>query len=140
MDRLHRRELGIDVHVGEPAVRAPTEGLRPINAMSGHAFFNEGDHGRLHVHRCVRVLRRVVGIFDPGPRTSTAIAINDVHVAPVDGRPLLRAWIADHPEVAERLLRLAQRFGVQGRPGKRSTRRCPISPGADGSACKARAW
>jgi CRP-like cAMP-binding protein len=37
-----------------------------------------------------------LSVFDPGPRTSTAVARNDVRAAPLDG-VLLRAWIADHP-------------------------------------------
>ena len=51
-----------------------------------------------------------LSIFDPGPRTSTATAITDVRAAAMD-RDVLRAWIADHPEIAERLLRrLARRL------------------------------
>jgi CRP-like cAMP-binding protein len=36
------------------------------------------------------------------------VALNDVRAAPLDG-VLLRAWIADHPRVAERLLRVLAR-------------------------------
>ena len=49
-----------------------------------------------------------LSVFDPVPRRSTAMALNDVRAAPVDG-VRLRAWIADHPGVAERLLRVLAR-------------------------------
>jgi CRP-like cAMP-binding protein len=49
-----------------------------------------------------------LSVFDPGPRTSTATAINDVCVVPVDGA-VLRPWIATRPEVADRLLRVLAR-------------------------------
>jgi CRP/FNR family cyclic AMP-dependent transcriptional regulator len=116
--------------VDPASVRALTDGLRPITAVNGHIFFNEGDPGDclyIVISGKVKVGRRSpdgrenfftvrgasesfgeLSVFDPGPRTSTAIAINDVGVAPVDG-PRLRAWIADHPEVAERLLRVLAR-------------------------------
>lgn len=49
-----------------------------------------------------------LAIFDPGPRTSSAIAITDVRAASMD-RPALRGWIADRPEIAEQLLRVLAR-------------------------------
>ncbi|MCW2556448.1 MAG: transcriptional regulator, Crp/Fnr family protein [Mycobacterium sp.] len=112
------------------AVRVLTDGLHPLTAVNGHVFFHEGDQGDclyIVISGKVKLGRRSpdgrenfftvrgatesfgeLSVFDPGPRTSTAIAINDVRVAPVHG-PMLRAWIADHPEVAERLLRVLAR-------------------------------
>ncbi|MDT4950141.1 MAG: family transcriptional regulator, cyclic receptor protein, partial [Pseudonocardiales bacterium] len=49
-----------------------------------------------------------VSIFDPGPRTSTATAITEVRAVSMD-RDALRTWIADRPEIAERLLRVLAR-------------------------------
>ena len=46
-----------------------------------------------------------LSIFDPGPRTSNATAITDVRAVSMD-RHALHAWIADRPEIAERLLRV----------------------------------
>jgi CRP-like cAMP-binding protein len=112
------------------AVRALTEELRPIHVKSGHIFFTEGEPGdRLYIiiSGKVKTGRRSsdgreglftmrgpsesfgeLSVFDPGPRTSTATAISDVGVAPVEGAAM-RAWIADRPEVAERLLRVLAR-------------------------------
>lgn len=49
-----------------------------------------------------------LSIFDPGPRTATATALTDVDAVTVD-RDVFRAWIADRPEIAERLLRVLAR-------------------------------
>jgi CRP/FNR family cyclic AMP-dependent transcriptional regulator len=49
-----------------------------------------------------------LSVFDPGPRTSSAIAIVDVCAVHLD-RDVMRAWIADRPVVAERLLRVMSR-------------------------------
>jgi CRP-like cAMP-binding protein len=49
-----------------------------------------------------------LSIFDPGPRTSTATTITEVCAVSMD-RDALRAWIADRPQIAERLLRVLAR-------------------------------
>src|SRR4030088_808820 len=49
-----------------------------------------------------------LSIFDPGPRTSSAATITEGGAASTD-RDALRAWIADRPEIAERLLRVLAR-------------------------------
>ncbi len=96
----------------------------------GHLFFREGDDGdRMYViiagkvkigghsrdgREGVFTLRGPsdsfgeLSVFDPGRRTSTAVALTNVRAAPIDG-VLLRAWIADHPEAADRLLRVLAR-------------------------------
>jgi CRP/FNR family transcriptional regulator, cyclic AMP receptor protein len=112
------------------AVLALIERLSPVDVPRGHVFFNEGDRGdRMYVIVSGRVKIAVqwrdgreglfslrgpsdsfgeLSVFDPGPRTSTATALSVVRAAPVDG-PVLRAWVAAHPEVGERLLRLLAR-------------------------------
>lgn len=51
-----------------------------------------------------------LSLFDPGPRTSTATALTDCHVASM-ARAALRPWLTGRPEVAEALLQaLAQRI------------------------------
>jgi CRP-like cAMP-binding protein len=112
------------------AVHALTERLAVVNVEAGHVFFTEGQHGDclyVIVAGKVKVGRRAPGgretvftirgpsdsfgelsVFDPGPRTSTATAISDVSAVPVDGT-VLRMWIAAHPGVAERLLRVLAR-------------------------------
>jgi CRP/FNR family cyclic AMP-dependent transcriptional regulator len=124
------RQAAIFGGVDASAVQDLTDGLSPMNVGAGYAFFTEGQEGdRLYVivSGKVKVGRRSpdgresiftmrgpsesfgeLSVFDPGPRTSTAIAINDVCAVPVDGT-VLRAWIARHPEVAERLLRVLAR-------------------------------
>ena len=47
-------------------------------------------------------------MFDPGPRTSSVTTITEVRVVPIDHN-VLRAWIFDHPEIAEQLLRVLAR-------------------------------
>jgi CRP/FNR family transcriptional regulator, cyclic AMP receptor protein len=49
-----------------------------------------------------------ISIFDPGPRSSTATALTDVSALSMD-RNVMWGWLADHPEVAERLLRVLAR-------------------------------
>lgn len=104
--------------------------LHPIDFPCQHVFFEQGELGeRLYmvVSGKVKIRRRaedgreslfaVVGpsdmfgelsVFDPGPRTSSAIAITDVCAAPLD-RDVMQAWIADRPVIAERLLRVLAR-------------------------------
>jgi CRP-like cAMP-binding protein len=111
-------------------VRALTEDLPEMQVSTGHVFFSQGEQGdRLYViiSGKVKVGRRSsegreafftlrgpsesfgeLSAFDPGPRTSTATAITEVCAVPVDGA-VLRSWVADHPEVADRLLRVLAR-------------------------------
>lgn len=49
-----------------------------------------------------------LSVFDPGPRTSTAVALTEASTAPLD-RLLMQSWIVEHPAVAERLLRILAR-------------------------------
>jgi CRP-like cAMP-binding protein len=113
------------------AVQALTEGLRLIDVERGHTFFAAGEQGDrfyIVVSGKVKIARRSLdgrenvfftmrgpsesfgelSVFDPGPRTSTATAIGEVCAAPVDGATW-RAWIAGHPEIAERLMRVLAR-------------------------------
>jgi CRP/FNR family cyclic AMP-dependent transcriptional regulator len=49
-----------------------------------------------------------ISIFDPGPRSSSATALTDVIALSMD-RIVVWEWLADHPEIAERLLRVLAR-------------------------------
>lgn len=49
-----------------------------------------------------------LSVFDPGPRTATAIAVTDVKLATID-RSAMRTWIAQRPDIAEQLLRVLAR-------------------------------
>jgi CRP-like cAMP-binding protein len=112
------------------AVSALTNQLHHVDFRSGHTVFAEGEPGdRLYiiVSGKVKIGRRspdgrdslltILGpsdmfgelsIFDPGPRTSSATTITDVRVVSMD-REAVRAWIADRPEIAEKLLRVLAR-------------------------------
>jgi CRP/FNR family transcriptional regulator, cyclic AMP receptor protein len=112
------------------AVLSLAEQLRSLDVSRNHVFFRAGDEGdRMYVIIVGKVkigghsregresLFTVRGpsdsfgelsVFDPGPRTSTAIALTDVQVAPID-RAVLRSWISEYPEVADRLLRVLAR-------------------------------
>ena len=115
----------------EPGVVAELiERLQPVDVPRGHVFFAEGDHGdgmfvvitgKVTIGASARDGRESLftvrgpvdsfgelSVFDPGPRTATAMALTEVRAAPIAG-PVLRAWVASHPEVAERLLRVLAR-------------------------------
>ncbi|RJL22008.1 Crp/Fnr family transcriptional regulator [Bailinhaonella thermotolerans] len=107
-------------------------GVSEMNLPKGRTLFREGDSGdRLYVVlegkiKLVRTsvdgrenLLSVLGpgemfgelsLFDPRPRTATAVALTDVRLAGL-GHDDLRPWLTGRPEVALHLLRaLAQRL------------------------------
>jgi CRP-like cAMP-binding protein len=112
------------------AVSALTNQLHHVDFPSGHTVFAEGEPGnRLYiiVSGKVKIGRRspdgrdslltILGpsdmfgelsIFDPGPRTSSATTITEVRVVSMD-RDAVRAWIAQRPEIAQRMLRVLAR-------------------------------
>jgi CRP/FNR family cyclic AMP-dependent transcriptional regulator len=112
------------------AVSALTEQLHRVDFPRGHTLFVEGQPGdRLYiiVSGKVKIGRRSPGgreslltimgpsdmfgelsILDPGPRTSSATTITDLCAVSID-RETLRAWMVEHPEITERLLRLLAR-------------------------------
>lgn len=49
-----------------------------------------------------------LAMFDPGPRTASAVALTDVSALSMD-RDALRSWIRSCPEISERLLRVLAR-------------------------------
>lgn len=112
------------------AVTALVGQLEPVSFPRGHSVIVEGELGdRMYIIIAGKVkigrtaadgresLIAVMGpadmfgelaLFDPGPRTSTVVALTDVQTITMD-RGALRGWIADRPEVAERLLRVLAR-------------------------------
>jgi CRP/FNR family cyclic AMP-dependent transcriptional regulator len=120
-------------HLSRRAIRrrsALTRQLRPVEFNAGHVLFDDGDEGdRLYIIITGKVkigcrssdgraiLFTIMGpsdvfgelsVFDPGPRTSTATALVEVCAASID-RDALREWIAQRPEIADRLLRVLAR-------------------------------
>jgi CRP/FNR family cyclic AMP-dependent transcriptional regulator len=49
-----------------------------------------------------------LSLFDPGPRTATAVVVTDARLASL-AHAALRPWIKDRPEIAEQLLRVLAR-------------------------------
>ena len=49
-----------------------------------------------------------LSLFDPGPRTSTAVAVTDARLARMS-KQALRSWITQRPQIAEQLLRVVAR-------------------------------
>jgi CRP/FNR family transcriptional regulator, cyclic AMP receptor protein len=49
-----------------------------------------------------------LSLFDPGPRTATAVVVTDARLASL-AHSSLRPWIQDRPEIAEQLLRVLAR-------------------------------
>jgi CRP/FNR family cyclic AMP-dependent transcriptional regulator len=113
------------------AVSALTKQLHLVDFPRGHTLFVEGQpgdrlyiivSGKVKIGRCSpdgreKLLTIIMGpsdmfgelsILDPAPRTSSATAITDLCAVSID-REALRAWIADRPEITERLLRLMAR-------------------------------
>jgi CRP-like cAMP-binding protein len=121
---------GLVQGVEASAVSALTAYLHRVDFPRGHTVFTQGEPGdRLYIiiSGKVKLGRRssdgrqnilaVMGpsdmfgelsIFDPGPRTSFATTITNVHAVSMD-RDALRAWIKDRPEIAEQLLRVLAR-------------------------------
>ena len=49
-----------------------------------------------------------LSLFDPGPRTATAVAVTDARLARMS-KDALRSWITERPKIAEQLLRVLAR-------------------------------
>src|ERR1700741_5251756 len=121
---------GIFQGVEPSAVAALTKQLQPVDFPRGHTVFAEGEPGdRLYIiiSGKVKIGRRspdgreklltIMGpsdmfgemsFVDPAPRPSSATAITEVCAVSMD-RDVFRAWIADRPEITERLLRVLAR-------------------------------
>ncbi|EEI28237.1 MULTISPECIES: CRP-like cAMP-activated global transcriptional regulator GlxR [Corynebacterium] len=121
---------GIFQGVDPVAVNNLIKELETIRFGRGTTIFEEGDPGsRLYIITSGKVklarhandgrenLLQVMGpsdmfgelsIFDPGPRTSSAVCVTDVHAATMNSDQL-RMWLSAHPEIAEQLLRVLAR-------------------------------
>ena len=121
---------GIFQGVDPDAVAALIGEMETVKFPKGSTIFDEGEPGdRLYiiVEGKVKLARHApdgrenllsvmgpsdmfgeLSIFDPGPRTSSAICVTDVTVATMDST-MLRTWIDDHPEISQQLLRVLAR-------------------------------
>ncbi|GAA0241173.1 Crp/Fnr family transcriptional regulator [Cryptosporangium japonicum] len=160
---------GLFQNVDPQAAEALASNLKYLDYFKRDVVFAEGDPGdSLYVvlEGKVKLNRRApdgresllavlgpsdllgeLAVFDPGPRTASAVVVADARVAQMR-RDQLRPWIAAHPEIGPQLLRvlarrlrrtgdqqadliftdvpgrlakalveLAQRFGLPERPG-----------------------
>ena len=121
---------GIFQGVDSEAVAALIGEMDTVEFPKGTTIFEEGEPGdRLYiiVDGKVKLARHApdgrenllsvmgpsdmfgeLSIFDPGPRTSSAVCVTDVTCATMDST-MLRQWIDNHPEISQQLLRVLAR-------------------------------
>jgi len=121
---------GIFQGVDPDAVSALIADMETVTFPRGMTIFDEGEPGdRLYIIVSGKVklarhapdgrenLLSVMGpsdmfgelsIFDPGPRTSSAVCVTEVTAATMDSN-MLKAWIDNHPEISQQLLRVLAR-------------------------------
>ena len=121
---------GIFQGVDPVAVQHLIEQMETVRYPRGTTIFDEGEPGdRLYIITSGKIklarhapdgrenLLTVMGpsdmfgelsIFDPGPRTSSAVCVTEVQAATMNSE-LLKKWVDDHPEIAQQLLRVLAR-------------------------------
>lgn len=121
---------GIFQGVDPIAVNSLIRDLETVRFPRGTTIFEEGEPGdRLYIITAGKVklarhatdgrenLLTVMGpsdmfgelsIFDPGPRTSSAVCVTEVQAATMNSE-MLRSWISQYPEISEQLLRVLAR-------------------------------
>ncbi|WP_257161970.1 CRP-like cAMP-activated global transcriptional regulator GlxR [Corynebacterium cystitidis] len=121
---------GIFQGVDPVAVANLTNDMETVRYPRGATIFDEGEPGdRLYIIISGKIklarhasdgrenLLSVIGpsdmfgelsIFDPGPRTSSAVCVTEVQAATMNS-DMLRKWITDHPEISQQLLRVLAR-------------------------------
>ena len=121
---------GIFQGVDPEAVAALINEMDTVTFPKGTTIFNEGEPGdRLYiiVDGKIKLARHApdgrenllsvmgpsdmfgeLSIFDPGPRTSSAVCVTEVTCATMDST-MLREWIDNHPEISQQLLRVLAR-------------------------------
>ncbi|AWB81084.1 Crp/Fnr family transcriptional regulator [Corynebacterium yudongzhengii] len=121
---------GIFQGVDPAAVNSLIKDLESVRFPRGTTIFDEGEPGdRLYIITSGKVklarhatdgrenLLSVMGpsdmfgelsIFDPGPRTSSAICVTEVQAATMNSE-LLSRWISNHPSISQQLLRVLAR-------------------------------
>lgn len=121
---------GIFQGVDPDAVAALINDMDTVGFPKGTTIFDEGEPGdRLYiiVEGKIKLARHApdgrenllsvmgpsdmfgeLSIFDPGPRTSSAVCVTDVTCATMDST-MLREWIDNHPEISQQLLRVLAR-------------------------------
>ena len=121
---------GILQGVDSEAVNNLIEQMETVRFPRGTTIFDEGEPGdRLYIITAGKIklarhapdgrenLLTVMGpsdmfgelsIFDPGPRTSSAVCVTEVQAATMNS-DMLQKWVEDHPSIAQQLLRVLAR-------------------------------
>lgn len=120
---------GIFQGVDPVAVNNLIEQMETVRFPRGTTIFEEGEPGdRLYIITGKIKLARhaadgrenlltIMGpsdmfgelsIFDPGPRTSSAVCVTEVQAATMNSE-MLKQWVSDHPAIAQQLLRVLAR-------------------------------
>ena len=121
---------GVFQGVDPDAVSSLLGELETVRFPRGATIFNEGEPGdRLYIIISGKVklarhsadgrenLLTIMGpsdmfgelsIFDPGPRTSSAVCVTEVTAASMNS-DLLHNWVAEHPDITSQLLRMLAR-------------------------------
>ena len=121
---------GIFQGVDSEAVNNLIEQMETVRFPRGTTIFDEGEPGdRLYIITAGKIklarhapdgrenLLTVMGpsdmfgelsIFDPGPRTSSAVCVTEVQAATMNS-DMLQKWVKDHPSIAQQLLRVLAR-------------------------------
>ena len=109
---------GVFQGVDQEAVQALLGELETVRFPRGTTIFNEGEPGdRLYIiiDGKVKLARRsadgrenLFSIFDPGPRTSSAVCVTEVSAASMSADQL-QEWVGSHPDVPAQLLRMLAR-------------------------------
>mgnify|MGYP002711934824 CR=1 FL=1 len=121
---------GIFQGVDPDAVAALISEMDTVTFPRGTTIFDEGEPGdRLYIiiEGKIKLARHApdgrenllsvmgpsdmfgeLSIFDPGPRTSSAVCVTEVTCASMDSQ-MLRTWIDSHPEISQQLLRVLAR-------------------------------
>jgi CRP-like cAMP-binding protein len=129
MDEVLARS-GLFQGVEPESAEALAAHLEYLDIPKGHTIFSEGELGdSLYIVMSgkIKVGRRAadgrenmiavmgpsdlfgeLSLFDPGPRTASAVAVTDAKVARMRQQSL-RPWITNRPEIAEQLLRVLAR-------------------------------
>lgn len=132
MEGVHETlsRAGIFQGVDPVAVANLTKEMETVRFPRGATIFEEGDPGdRLYIIISGKIklarhasdgrenLLSVMGpsdmfgelsIFDPGPRTSSAVCVTEVQAATMNSE-MLRNWIDEHPAISQQLLRVLAR-------------------------------
>jgi CRP-like cAMP-binding protein len=121
---------GLFQGVAPEAAEALAEALAYADYARGEHVFDEGEQGDtlfIVLKGKIKIGRRAtdgrenmlsvmgpsdmfgeLSLFDPGPRTATAVVVTDARLASL-AHAALRPWIKDRPEIAEQLLRVLAR-------------------------------